>query len=268
MQLARILGSNYPFITNIPAYDGTILAEGELLMRAATWNAATQYYVTAAGGSNAETDAEDTIGTCMASSTDLYASKENAALYNLASAVPSKTATTGFCWVPAIVNPEASYFAFCDNTTNGAVLTAVAVTASTTWTTTIPDHMDGGWMYTTTDYSSTATYAGELRYATAAATTSITADSVVTTDTSTDLGYILPIGNRLVALNSAATGVIPRTTASSTTHLNVVENWITHSGSPKMAMRYWIHKGLSRLTNYRYEQELVMLTHCYRKIVA
>lgn len=265
MQLARILSGNYPYRTYIPVYDATTLTAGEMVMRHASWAAANKYYITAYTGAN--TEAEDSIGILLMSSTDGYASKENALLYNLASAAPSREESAGGNFLEAVVNPDATYFAFYDQT--DAASCSTAITASTTWTiTSLEDNIDGGWLFTTNQADANATYVGLIRYLTASASGSCTVDSAVTVDTSTDYVKVLPIGHRITALNAEATGLTTTAAAGSGIYLDVRENFITHDASPRREARYWLQKGLDGLKGLKVEAELVQLRHCYRAVVA
>ncbi len=264
MQLARLLGGNYPYRTYIPVYDASDLSDGELLMRASTFTGATGYYITAYTSDNVE--AEDSIGITLSSSEAAYASKENAKLYNLASAVPSRDASTGFNFMEAIVNPDATYFAFHDQTTAKSVTTA---STSTTFTVaSLEDNIDGGWIYTTDGTDSAATYAGSLRYISAAAAGSCTT-TALTVDTSSDFIKVLPIGHRLTGLNAEATGMTTAIAAETGVYLTIRENWITHAASAgRELMRKWNHDSLDGLSNVLIEAEIAQLRHCYRAVVA
>lgn len=267
MELARVLGSNYPYKTYVPVYDGTILAEGELLIRSSAMHqAATKYYLTGYAGSSAEGD--DALGITCASSTASYASKENTLQFNLASAVPSKTASTGLNFMEAIVNPDACYFAFYDQADAVSHTHAEAGTAITI--TSIEDHLDGGWIYSTDGTDSSATNAGQLRYITADDGTDLTVDSTYICATTSDFIKILPIGHRFVGLNAEATGITSAAAASSTVTLENRENWISGPafGGRKL-MRYWNHKGLDGLggKDVKIEGEIIMLRHCWKDIV-
>jgi len=268
MQLARLLGGNVPYVTNIPVYDGTLLYKGQMVMRHAAWhNTETKYYINAYV-SGSTTEAQDSIGILQASSTDAYASKENKKLYNLSSAAPTVVATTGFNWLPAIVNPDATYFAFYDQTLAKSCTTAVA--ASTTWViTALEDDIEGAWLYTTEGTDSAATYKGKLRYLTVSSSGTTTIDSAVTVDTSTDFIKLLPIGHRFCPLNLTATGMNTIIAVGTTIYLENIENWGRWESAPTHALRYWNDKGLEGLGGKlaTFEAELVQLKHCWRNIV-
>lgn len=269
MNPARLLGGNVPFVLNVPVYDATTLVKGELVMRHASWgNEDYTYYITAYTG--AATEAEDSLGILQASSADAYASKENAKLYNMASAVPSRGTGAGNNFLPAIVNPDATYFAFYDQTT--AISVTTASTSTTVTITSLEDDIDGAWLYTTEGTDSAATYKGLLRYLTASASGSCTIDSAATIDTSTDVIKILPLGHRTTELNTASTGLMTSAAGSSTpgVFLDIMENWGRWASAPTHALRYWNDKGLSGLGGKlaTFEAEIVQLRHCYRAVVA
>lgn len=274
MELSKLLGGNYPYIhAHVPVYDATILAEGELLMRVGSWgNEGAGYYITAFTAAN--TEAEDTIGITMTSSTKAYASKENARFYNLASAVPSRTMATGNNFLPVIINPDALYMAFYDQA--DAVSNSTACSASTALTfTNLEDDIDGGWLYTTDGTDSAATYAGKLRYLTASALGSCTLDSAITVDTSSDMIKILPIGHRLVPLNAEATGLscsdgtTPASGAADTIYLEIHDNYGRWASMPTHPLRYWNDKGLEGLGGKKaiFWGEIVQLKHAWKYVV-
>lgn len=265
MQLARLLNNNYPYKTNVPVYDAANLVNGELLMRHASWGSANKYYITAYTGAN--TEAEDTIGITQASADNCTAFKENSKLFNLGSdTLPDAGPDTGGNFMPVIVNPDATYFAFYDQT--DAINQTGAVSASTAWAiTSLEDNIDAGWLFTTDQADSAATYVGVLRYGTASASGTLTADSALTVDTSSDVVKVLPIGHRLVGLNAESTGLTTTAAAASTIYLEVAENWMRNDGAPTHPMRYWEDKGLDDLTGLVVEAELIQLKHAWRYVV-
>ena len=266
MILSKTIGGNYPLKMNIQVYDAALLQKGELVMRHASWHAANKYYISAyvAG----VTEAEDTIGVLEAGSVDATASKENGQIWHMnADALPDQSTSTGCNFLPAIVNPDAIYFAEYDQT--DAVNQSVAVTASTAWAcTTWEDNIDGAWLFTTTAADSAATYAGKLRYAVASAGGTVTTGVAVTVDTSTDVVKVLPSGHRITTLNAEATGLSTEIAAGDSIYLEVIENYVEFSGSPSVPLRYWKHKGLDGLKGLRVQAEIVQLRHAWRAVVA
>lgn len=266
MELARILGSNYPYRTQVPVYDAATLAQGEMLMRHGSWHSSeTKYYITAYA--NANTGSEDSIGITLASSADCALAKD-AQLYKVGSdGIPDAAISAGGNFMPVIVNPEACYYANYDAADAKSCTTAIS--ASTTWTiTSLEDNIDGGWLFTTDTADSSATYPGLIRYAAASASGSITTGVAVTVDTNTDFVKVLPIGHRLTGLNAAATGLTTTIEAEDGIFLGIAENWIKHQSSPKVRLRYWDHKGLDNLVNLKVDAEIVQLRHAYRAVVA
>lgn len=271
MTLARILDGNYPYITNVPVYDGAALVAGEMIMEDANFQSdATRYYITAAGATTAE--AEQALGVLQAGDDDALASKENSKAYGInADSLPDDTAAEGFNFLPCIVNPEALYFAFIDQA--DAVSCTSTVSASTTFTlTAVQQDTDAGWVYTTAVTDTSATNSGQLRYITEDSTNYLTVATAVTADSSTDIVWVFPIGFDSIGLNAEATGIRPGGTgatpalsASGTTDIKVFEQWITHAHAPKHKLRYWNDKGLDNLDKVQLEQEIVMFVHSLRK---
>lgn len=267
MELARIIGSNYPYILNVPVLESGAIAEGEMMMRHATWNSEnTKYYISAYTSDNVE--AEDTVGITQTSAVKAAAHKENAALYAIGSdGLPNATIAEGGNFLPCVVNPEATYFAFYDQTVAKSCTTVIS--ASTTWTiTSLEDNIQGGWLFTTDDTDANATYPGLLEYVEESpAAGSATMAVAVTVDTNTDFVKVLPIGHRLTGLNAAATGMTTAIAAETGVYLDILENWVSHSGSPKVRLRFWNHKGLRNLTQLKVDAELVQLRHCWNATV-
>ena len=270
MQLARLLGGNVPYVCNIPVYDTGVMYKGQLVMRHANFHDQEYKQYINAYVSTSATEAEDTIGILQANSADAYASKENAKLYNFSSTLcNSRVATTGFNWLPAIVNPDATYFAYYDQTLAKSCTTAVA--ASTTWVITLlEDDIEGAWLYTTEGTDSAATYKGKLRYLTVSSSGTTTIDSAVTVDTSTDFIKLLPIGHRFCPLNVTATGMNTIIAVATTVFLEVIENWGRWESAPTHALRYWNDKGLEGLGGKlaTFEAEIVQLCHTWSRVVA
>ena len=267
MELSKLLGGNYPYVqSRVPVFDGSTLAEGELLMRLAAWHSAgAKYYISAY--TDANTEAEDTIGITMTSSAKAYALKENPAKLGLTSAVPDVTTAAGNNFLPVIVNPDALYMAFYDQTdakshTHAENGTAITISS-------IEDNFDGGYIYTTDGADSSATYSGELRYITADDGTDLTVDSTLQVDTSSDFIKICPIGHRLIGINGAATGIGTEIAAPGTKYLETGDAYGRWSSMPTHPLRYWNDKGLSGLGGKKatFWSELVQLKHAWRAVV-
>ena len=266
MELARTFSGNYPFKANVPVYDAALLATDELVMRFATWHSGvSKFYITAYTASSAE--AVDALGVLECGAVNAGDNKDNNTFYRIGTDdIPDAAISVGGNFLPCIINPDACYFAEYDQT--DAIDQTGAVSASTTWAiTSLEDNIDGGWLFTTKQKSSTATYSGLIRYATASAAGNITADSAVTVDTSTDVVKVLPIGHRLNGLNAEATGLTTTAAASSAVQLDLRENYIQWQGSPEMELRYWNHRGMSDLGGLRVRGEVILLDHCYRQVV-
>lgn len=267
MELARIVGSNYPYKMNVPVYQSAaVMLDGEMIMRHGTWlTDLYKYYITAYVASNAEAD--DALGVLQAGSAKVADSKENAQFYKIGSdTYPDADIADGGNYLPCIVNPHAAYFAFYDQTT--AKSCTAAETAETTWEIALlEDNISGGWLFTTDQADANATYVGKLRYIkTSPAAGSITC-SAVTVDTSTDFCKVIPVGQRLTSLNTDATGLQTEIAAGDSVFLEPVENWISHSGSPEVQMRYWDHDNLDGLQDLKVRAEVMMVKHCWLDVV-
>ncbi len=263
MHLSRELGGNYPFRLNVPVLESALVDLGELMMRHTSWaSSATKYYHTAY--SAATTEAEDTIGVSQARSSDLANHPENNAFYKIGSdGLPNATNEEGSNFMPVIANPHALYYAFYDQADAISITTGAATTTLTV--SSLENHIDSGWMYTTDGTDSSATYVGSLRYLTASASGTATMDSADTTDTSSDIILLLPIGHRLTQLNAESTGLGTTAAAGAGLFLEVVENYGTWRSAPTHMLRFWNDKGLDGLGGKiaRFEAEIVQLKHTW-----
>jgi hypothetical protein len=270
MQLSRIHGSNYPYKMNVPVYDAATLVDGEMVMRHGSWHSSeTKYYITAYTGAN--TEAEDSIGVLQASAANVQQVAnglgENDQFYKIGTDdIPDAAISAGGNFLPCVTNPGARYYAFYDQT--DAQSCDNAESAETAWVIgSLEDNIDGGWLFTTDQADSSATYVGLLRYLTASAAGTATV-AAVTVDTDTDYCKVLPLGHRLCGLNAESTGLTTTAAASSAVFLEVVENYLTHSASASEEMRYWDHDNLADLKRLKVEGEVVQLRHCWRAVVA
>ncbi len=268
MELARILtGGNYPLQeTALPVYDSDILSDGELMMRLSTWHSdEAKYYISGTDGSQGSGDAVDSIGILRGSSTAIYNQmEENRRHYHLTSTLASVATTAGGNFMPAIINPHATYFAYYDQTTAKNHTHAESGTAITI--TSIEDYLTSGYLYSTDQTDSAATNVGQLRYIAEDDGTDLTVVSY-TCDTSTDFIKLLPMGHRFVAMNAAATGLSTIIAAVSCVSLELRDNYMTNKSSPRNLMRYSTHRSLNNQNPATFYGELVQLDHCYRQIV-
>ena len=248
MRFYRSLHGGPPLVMDVPVYDASALAAGELVMRGGHGGTTNSYYITAYTG-NSSTEAVDSLGVLQESVTS-----------------PTVVASTGFNYAKCIVSPWVTYLAEYLQT-SGNVVDVTSASASTTLTTTnLEDNIDGGWVYFTKKTTSTATGAGNLRYLTASASGSATMDSAVTIDTTSDFIKILPVSHLLALLSSDALGLASAAASTnSASNMIVLENYISKNGLKK-ALRYASHKGTTQDPDtVKFYAEIVLLDHVFIK---
>jgi len=242
------LGGSSPVVMDVPVYDATSLVAGEMIMRGGAGGTTNAYYVSAAGGSNAATDADDALGVLQEAPAD-----------------STITTAAGNAFAKCIINQDAVYIAEYLQTSGNVIDVTTASTSTTLTITSLEDNIDGGWVYFTNKTTAAALGAGELRYLTASASGSATL-SAVTVDTSSDCIKILPLNHQLVALSADATALTSIAAASSTTDLMNIENFIQVNGV-RVPLRYSQHDNTSGYASDQTKlySALVMLNHAFIK---
>jgi len=292
MKLSRCLIGNTPYICNSKVYSAGQLYEGALMMLNASALSSgapsdgSAYSFTIAAADDA-TAAIDVLGVLMVSSRDGYDdtsinNANNAAAYKIGSDYYADAAiSAGGNYLPVMISPEvlyfAEYFQKADNAAGGNVITAnISQSTSTTVTiTSLQNHLDGGFLYSTDLTSSTAHEPGQFRYiTTSAATGSCTIDSAMDVDTDTDFILGLPPGCTRTGMTDDAVGLCSLTdkTANDSseglcTGLLIWENWIGHRSAPLHPVRYWADRGLDSLENFRAYAEIVCTDHLFGRTV-
>ena len=248
MRFYRNLHGGPPLVMDVPVYDASALAAGELIMRGGHGGTTNSYYITAYTGSSS-TEAADSLGVLQESVTS-----------------PTVVASAGFNYAKCIVSPWVTYLAEYFQTSGNVIDVTSASTSTTLTTTSLEDNIDGGWVYFTNKTTSTATAAGELRYLTAAASGSCTMDSAVTVDTTSDFIKIFPLSHLLILLSTDALGLMSAAASTnSASNAMVLENYISNSGLLK-PLRYASHKGsYNDPETTKFYAELVLLDHVFIK---
>ena len=287
MKLNRCLIGNTPYISNVKVYDTGKMYEGALMMlnasalSAGAPNDGSAYNFTIAAA-DSTTAGVDALGILMVSTEDAYKDKMNGALngsgYNIGSDYyADATIAAGANFLPVMVSPEvlylAEYFQKADNE-GGANVISANITASTSTTVTITslqDHLDGGFFYSTKLTSASAYEPGQFRcITTSAATGSCTIDSAMKVGTTTDLIMGLPPMCTRTGMTDDAVGLcsLPDKTADDAsvglcTTLLVWENYITHRSAPLHPVRYLVDKGQDGLVNLRAYAEIKCTDHFF-----
>lgn len=220
-----------PIIKDLPVYDATNIAQGELLQQ----SLADANLTMSSGSGGFSTAATTTVGATIGLNA-IGISLEAKTTADVPSIAAAHSLTTGaFCYAKVIVNPFAVYRAQVDtaiaSTGSAHPLTIVAAGSSQTLqfslaSSTPTGQFDGSWVYFC---ASAGPNFGALRkIATSASAGTMIADAALTSVTSADRCVILagvghrPNGIDADSLYTANCSV----TAETCTNFRIVENWI------------------------------------------
>jgi hypothetical protein len=261
-----------PIIRDVPVYDAANLDKGEFIMKAPTTTAACSF-ITGYAGNN--TEMVNALGimneTITTTSPAGFGDHVTTAATTSTPAISSIAATvaTGNRYGKVIINPLAVYLAERDQSVLAGI-TAVACTASKTYTDTLEALVEGSWYFVTNLPLATSVVAnrGQLRYVSVCtSTTSTTLLTDTTTTTAEKIIKILPVNHKLIKLSADAkmTSDLTAHTASDRIKLINVENYVTSPTRPLEPMRQQIHDGLQDST-LRFYSDLVMKDHIYNAL--
>ena len=261
-----------PIIRDVPTYHATSITNGEGLMCASMGSTIDGEFTAWSNGANA---AVDSLG--MANESKSTVSKAgfgdhiSTAATTTTDAIGSiaSTIATGNIYCKAIINPFMVYLLEYDQG-SASYCTAAACSASTTYTQTVEQYMEGGWLYVVPGVSgSTVANQGQLRYiAVSTSTTSYTLLTAMTTTTSEKLISIKGVNHRLVGLNASGASTetklsnLTSMAAQATTKLHVVGNYVGGKNKPLEPLRQQVHDGIAD-TTLKFYSDIVQLDHCY-----
>ena len=198
-----------PIVRDVPIYAVDRIAKGEMIQMGATGNTLKAGFIT----SNALTTTAgvDALGVCMEEITttspadfgdivSTAATTSTRAISSIAS-----TVATGSRYGKAIINPLAIYLMRWDDSSTG-YCTSAAVSASTTYTQTVEQYGEGGWLYSVPGVTgAVAANEGQLRYITVStSTTSYTLLTAVTLAATEKLISIKPRNHRILGISGVA----------------------------------------------------------------
>ena len=278
MELSRLISGNCPFVTNIPVYLATTvdgLKRGAVVCNGAT--GATRGFTLSVATTTAA--CKDVMGVLQEGATFAFAnvdqgqgrSSKGADFRVQSDLICDRGAVGGNDWLPAIINPDALYFAWY-STTQAAATTGTthtqSITASTgTLVTVTSVNVDkvGGWLFSHSENSTgTPTFSGSLRYisvSVASASFGLTTAMNVSTDSS--LVFMQPPGLKASVIDGtgqflrsqgAAGGVV----AQGIYHHDVYGQWDT---APMHPLRSWIDDGKDSLTGVKLYSEAFLFDH-------
>lgn len=241
-----------PIIRDMAIYDGTLLNNGELLMK---------------GTTDPDSNADQGIslitafGTTTAEAVDAVGILQDVRYQSggIAPTAVYATATNGPYYGKVIINPFAIYLAEYDQSD------AITITSTSTTTLTVgslEDDIDGSFVYFVGTHTGVT---GSLRAITASASGSCTMDSALTTtgvSTDTIIRTHMPL-SLYNKLNDEATGLSTTAAIGTTVTLRTVENYIQADNIPFAPLRKASHKGKNNLSKAKLFADICMLDHVY-----
>jgi len=245
-----VTGSNDPVVRDVPMYDATLLALGELLMLGNTApDSAADHGVAfqTAYESSQSTSAIDALGICMEAETPTTVPGDGQIEY-----------------YKAVINPFAIYYAEYSQGTSDDVAITTGSTSTTVTIGSLEDDIDCGWLYFPLA-SGGAQY--KLRYISASASGSCTISQAITVTTSDTCIKVLPPNHRLVSLTTDAKKLLSQAAAGDCVAIHVMKNWIMSAKYAPLEM----NKAYTRLqgdtdaqpSDTKIYAEIALLDHVY-----
>jgi hypothetical protein len=275
MDLSRLLSGNTPFQTNVPVYLATTvdgLKKGAVICNGAT--GLNRGFTLSVATTTAA--CKDVQGVLAAGASFAFAAQfestngKNASSTRIQSdLICDRGAAGGNDWLPAIINPDALYFAWYSTTqaaaTAGDTITQ-SITASTGTVVTIASFDQdqvGGWLYShNVNSTGTPTFSGSLRYISASTATGVVG-LLTAMNLSTDSSLIAmdPAGLIRSAVNSTgqhlrSQGAAGLKVAQGIYQRDVYGQW---ENAPMHPLRSWVDNGLDGLTGVKLFGEVYLI---------
>lgn len=278
MELSRLVsGDHVPFVTNIPVYLATTvngLKRGAVVCNGAT--GATRGATLSVATTTAA--AKDFMGVLQLDASFAYQTQYEGTNGNQANSfriqsnlIANRGAADGNDWLPAIINPDALYFAW--NSTTQAAATAgdtitQSITASTGTSVTIASldqDQIGGWLFShSSNSTATPTFSGQLRYITTATQTGLCGlATAMNLSTDSSLVLLTPAGLRSTVLNSTGQHLRSQGAAGLKVAqgIHVWDNFGAWEQAPMHPLRKWIDDGRNDLTGVKLYSEVFLYDH-------
>ena len=263
-----------PIVRDVPVYAAASINTGEGLYAAIGSSTTKAIFITAGGAGSAafvkglgisnetatttsKADFGDRISAAATTTTDAIASIAN-------------TVATGARYAKAIINPSAVYLAEYDQS-SAAYCTSAAVSASVTYTQTVEQYMDGGWLYCVPGVTgAVAANEGQLRYLSVSSGTSYYTFLQAATLTAAERVITLyPVNHRITGVNAAAQETkLSRLTsmaAGAGLGLHVMENYVGGKNKPLEPMRMQVHDNLTDKT-LKFYADVTLIDHVYNSL--
>lgn len=284
MELSRLITGNCPFQTNVPVYLATTvggLRKGAVICAGATGATAG---LTLSVTTNTSA-CKQAVGVLAEGASFAYAAshestngKDASSFRIQADLITDRGGLGGNDWLPAIINPDALYFAWYSTTQAAATASDTIVediTASTGTAITVASlYQDkvGGWLFSHTSNSAGAvTYSGQLRHISVSiATGSIGLTTAMNISTDSSLVMMSPPQGRQTIVNSTGQHIRSASAASGglAQGLYTWDNFISHDGAPMHPLRSWVDDGLNGLTGVKMYGEMYLYFHTLNQTTA
>lgn len=273
--LSRLLNNDVPFVANVPVFasaTGLLIKGG--IVSFITANTATGTYF---GLTTAATTAQlkFALGPLNMSDAQALASKENlaqsAARFNFGtSGIPNRGAGTGYNWMQVVANhDQLDYILWSQTSANVVSANITASTGTLIVQTGLEASIAGAWLFSTDTHTSiTNTFTGSLRYVSSISATTGSCGLTTAMNVSTDSNLVVmrPIGHRLTQLDTSGAFLMSTSVAGAGVCAHIWENFIQHSQSPIVPLRFFEQDGLDGLSVYsvRLMSEIIYLHHTFR----
>lgn len=283
MELSRLIsGQHVPFVTNIPVYLATTvngLKRGAVVCNGAT--GATRGFTLSVVTTTAA--CKNAVGVLQIDASFAYQMKDQgqgrstkADNFRVPSSMICSTGMAGHNeWLPAVINPDALYFAWYSTTQAAATASDTltqTITASTGTVVTVASvdaDLVGGWLFSHSSNSTgTPTYSGSLRYVKATvASASFGLLTAMNVSTDSSLVYMSP--QTLVDTCVSSTGVNLRSggvgagAGKAAQGIYIWDNYGQWATRPMHPLRSWMDDGLDSLVDVKLFGEVFLRSHVF-----
>ena len=277
MELSRLLSGNCPFQTNVPVYLATTvdgLKRGAVICNGAT--GATRGFTLSVATTTAA--AKDVLGVLAEGASFAFAvthestNGQDASSFRIQSdLIADRGMTSGGDWLPAIINPDALYFAWYSTSqaaaTAGDTITQ-SITASTGTTVTIASFDQdqvGGWLFShNANSTGTPTYSGSLRFVSVSTQTGLVGLlTAMNVSTDSSLVAMTPATIKRSIINSTGQHLRSQGAAGLQVAqgIHIFDNYGKWASAPMHPLRSWVDDGKNGLTDVRLFAEVFLFDH-------
>lgn len=277
--LSRVMGNDVPFVANVPVFaSATGLLLNGCLLNLVTGSTATGTFF-GLTTSNDTAQGKFALGPLNVSASDALANYENNAMNGSAfrigtSGIPNRGAATGYNWLPATINSDQFNYCIWDQTSANVIQSNITASTGTVVTITGSEaSIAGAWLFSTdTTATLTNTFSGSLRYVSliTAGTGTIGLTTAMNVSVNSDLVLMRPWNHRLLTLDTSGRFFSSTSAVAGGVSVSIFDNYIDHSNSPSMALRFHIHDGMDGLAvkSVRMYSEIFYLQSVFRSTLA